>query len=823
MSDNVKKVGVYSIRAGGSAKDFWPLEPYASVGSVLPPAPVAPAAQGATGTSNTIVVPPVFAIFDIVIIMSADPVHQDLISKADSSDKLVRTISGLPSESSMPLVLDDDGKIHICFAAPPNKGDLTSNKSAAGSFEGTLHLEAKLDPGAHTVILELPLKAAKLTVEDNMFIFFVVHKKPPKTYCWTKIRAVERSDPAKFVTSHDFRLKVMRDNLQNGFKDINRRVQLTSNMSGFLSCQILPLFGLFSEGRFVLGLPINWPLIFNSNDDYLRFDSTMYMPRGHMIKLKSANIKNNLEPFEPDPIRLTRVVDVTLSANNVMLDAGHGVVYAYTDNRRSQEWYVAHLIVDRIAEILVQELKMPSQNLHLTRSAGFGLIRPNAMHANNAPEAGELRYTFDLVQQKICARQNTVELKEISDLLLTRHDASGAPLAVPEAARTRLLLINTITLNSIVHRINQLHLAQNQRVQLKPDGSPTVRWDSNNGPEGNYVLTLERVHPAPGQALIVDDTAHLPIASTDWFNVDDAMMRVLAERSARWSLANEVGSGPPADAGTNRPKFSDNVRNIMASHDAFNYMVAKILFYLGPVTLLGLPCAAGDQQITIPISVAPGATLTIDKGADAEDISVTKVNSAAPFTLDLSSRLAHAHPAGARVKVHPPPAYLTKGTKAWHIQPRVDFMNSLQGSCDLFLTLHENALWPNGVEAVGGAALVKTAASPPQNQIRQAKIFIKYLDAFDFGLRQGGIADNVAGLLASSNHVRGQYTYFELEFMDCLNVDDSSQYRYQQMVEGNFVNLVARQIVSGIVEILVDVQPNAQMDVVRYNGEWSLW
>ena len=823
MSDNVKKVGVYSVLVGGSDKKFWPLKPYSTVDTVMPSAHVAPSAQGSSATPNTLVAPPVFAIFDIVIMMSQDSVHEDMIPDTEADGKFVTTISGTPTESSMPLVREVDQKIHICFAVPPNKGDLTSNKSAPGFFEGILHLEAEFDPGGHTVKLELPLKAAKLTAEDNMFIFFVVHRKPPKNYCWTKIRAVEAADTSKLVSCHDFRLKVMRDNMPHGFKSVNRRVELSTNPDGFLSCQILPIFALASEGRPVLGLPIDWPLIINSDEEHRSFSQHMYIPRGHMIKLKPADSKNNLEAKELHSIRVTRYANVNISADKILLDAGHGVVYAYTDNRRSQEWYVAHLILDRIAKTLTEEFSIPPENIHRTRTAGFGLIRPSDIHAVNAPETGDTRYVFDLPGQRVRAVQNVVGLRELSDLLLAHHSANGAAQAVPDSDRTRLLSINADAVNKIILRINQQHLAQHQRVQMNVDGSSTVRWEPHSAPHGDYVFTLERIHPSPGQDLVVDNAAPLHITTTDWFHVDDDMMRVLAERSARWSLLKEIGSGPPADGGTGRPKFPDNARAIMNRHGAFDYMVEKILFYLGPVTTLSVAAAAGEQKITVPITVDRGSTLTVDSGMNAENVTVSQVSDSAPFVLDLGAALTHAHAADVRVKVHPPAAYLAHGTKGWHIQPRLDFMNNLQGTCDLFITLHENALWPNGMDALGGACLVTSNGAPPNNQIRQAKIFLKYLDGFDQGLRQGGIADNVAGMLGAANHVREKYTYFELEFMDCLKVDDDSQYRYQQMVEDGFVDRITFQIVCGIVELLTDVQPNGDMDAVKYDGQWSLW
>lgn len=151
----------------------------------------------------------------------------------------------------------------------------------------------------------------------------------------------------------------------------------------------------------------------------------------------------------------------------------------------------------------------------------------------------------------------------------------------------------------------------------------------------------------------------------------------------------------------------------------------------------------------------------------------------------------------------------------------MNYMNA--NACDLYLTLHENA-----AGGKGGMCLASGQAgadAPPDDQIRIGKIFAKYIDAFDHGLRQGGVTKelttNPVGMLHSGNHVRGKYAYFELEFMDAIDPDDANKYRYEQMVSGTFVEDVARQIVSGVVEVLLNRQ--SDLDAVTLDSDFSLW
>jgi len=168
------------------------------------------------------------------------------------------------------------------------------------------------------------------------------------------------------------------------------------------------------------------------------------------------------------------------------------------------------------------------------------------------------------------------------------------------------------------------------------------------------------------------------------------------------------------------------------------------------------------------------------------------------------------------VSVPAPHPYLSSGSKAWGPTERVHYLNSSGANADMILTLHENA---GGGK--GGMILVSHQSgpdAPPADQVRIGKTFTKYLDGFDVGVRQGGVAKDLAAnpaqMLYHGTTIRAKYAYFESEFMDAKDPDDPSKFTYETMVQGDFIEKVARQIVSGMVEWLLD--PQADFDPVKY-------
>lgn len=701
------KVGDYSVRAaGGAAVKFWPLTPGSTIVSATPLTPALPVAPNGP---NTVTLLPTFALFDVLIHRTDD----HIVTSAITAPVLLTQITAKPTVNTMPMMLEADNSSRICFALPSNSGT---------NFEGTLRLVVhRGSNGSGTATtLDLPIKAAQNTIVNNLFIFFVVHAHPPQTYAWIKLKVVDHSSNTTVLPAAAVELNVLRDNLT--FQDINRRISFIAGGDGYIA------YG----GRNVIGVPINWPLNFKAT-------LANRVNRGHFVKLTAGNIHDNTAAFEPSALPMMRSSSAGLSTKRILLDAGHGVVYALAGARRSQEWYVAHQLVDRVAAILISEHGVPATNLFFTRTAGFGLIEPTQMGASGAPEAGDVRYEFDLPKKRIRVRLASMGLLDLSNLVLTTHSGeTNAPQAVPTVDRTRLLTINSPTVAAITTRLNMQWHSQSKRVREN-----SIRWDVASG---QYIYTLEPIVPSKGTP--TDKT--LPIGRDDWFMVDSAMIRVLADRSARWSVAHEIGSGSiTTQSGTT---FTNAARSALLAAGAVNYMRDKIVHYSDVVA---------------------------------------------------------------------PNPWLDHGIKAWGPTDRLTFLNAT--ACDLYLTLHENA-----GAGKGGMTLFSVqggANAPPDDQVRIGKIFAKYIDWFDLGLRQGGLTQelvaNPAAMLHAGNQVRDRYAYFESEFMDALNPTNLDQFRYEQMIDNANIDRFARQLVAAVVEVLLGRQTD--LDAVTLNGTFTLW
>jgi hypothetical protein len=720
----VDKLGDYQVHVDNAAIYFWPLVPGTTVAAATP----APTAPVAPGTPNAVAVPPAFGIFDIVIGTLQDP-H---VTTSIAAPALPTAITAVPIIHTMPLLPDANGLSRISFAVPVT----------GASFTGKLRLTARRGSAAPgtLVTVDLPISITAGALAADMFVFFVVHGHPPRDYIWVKQRVVDQANAATFIAGAAGRFKLLRDN--GTFGTPNREFPFTTDASGFV-CRT-------GTQRNVLGLATGWPFIINSTH-------AGHVSRGHLLKPAAQAGNTNLAPFAAAPdIRMTQDANASLAAKRIIIDAGHGVVYAYAPARRSQEWYVAHKLGDAvISRLTAAPFNVPAANIFRTRTAGFGMIEPSRIGAANAPEAGDARFEFDLVQRRVRARVDAISLKVISDLLLTRHDpATNAALPVTDADRATVLAANAATLAAIEARLDA-SLAPHRHV--RPN---SIRWDPAAGPAladgshaGDYVFTEEPNPPpvAPAPPGTVD--RHLPIragAAGDWFTLDANHMNVLAERSALWSIQSEIGDGPGANAATGRPEFRAAVRDAIRADGGVAYIRDAILAYL---------------------------------------------NVAAP---------------------HP---WLSNGIKGWGPDTRNTFFNAT--ACDLCVTLHENA--GGGVGGMGLIALPQH--NPPQDQIRIAKLFLKYVDGFDHGLRQGGVTrelpENPAGMLHEGNHIRDHYYYLESEFMDRASDAAANRYQIQDMISGGFLATLADQLVAGIAETLLDRQAN--MDTITLNGGLPLW
>lgn len=512
MSD---KIGDYEVLVGGTATSFWALAPGSTIAAATPP----------SGGVD-------FAIFDIVI-ETSDPT----VSTTVADPTFASTVSD-SSVKTMPLVPDiGTEEIHIAFAVP----------TTGGNFTGTLRLavQRRTAGGSAATHMEIPLAISTGALADRLFIFFVVHPHPPLRFVWTQLQVVDQASPSTGVDCATGTVKVLRDN--STFGDRNRRFDASTDASGFVC--------LANTQRNVLGLMVGWPHI-------VELSKVGFVPRSHLLKLAPQNPNDNVGPFGATAMRMTRGTDASLASKSFMLDAGHGVVYGFAPARRSQEWYVAHKVIDAVAmRLKMPPFNVPDANLFRTRTAGFAMIDPNHPTASNAPEAGDAKFEFDLPQRRVRALQGALTLKDLSDLVLVRHDpTTAAAQPVTDIDRATILIANPLTIGAIVTR-------------LKAAGTPvrdgSVRWDVARN---DYIYT--------------NDTSsadvHFPIATGsngDWFSLSDTHLEILAERAVVWSLAAEISHDGGGNTSTGLPAFFTAVHDTMVADGAFAYMKAAVLSY----------------------------------------------------------------------------------------------------------------------------------------------------------------------------------------------------------------------------------------------------
>lgn len=694
----VAQVGDYEVLIGGSPVAFWPLDPEVALSKSRPPIIAAPTAAGG---ANTVVIP-AYGVFDILIRTTEGVVVTMIAPPA-----LANGPGGKATLKKAAMVQKSDGTIHIRFATDHTK--VASGASWAGSLR--LTAKAKLGTGAATACkTEVKLSVPRLGTVSDLFVCFVAHGRPKKN-AWIE-SSVETAAGAA-ISGATVEVKVLRDN--GAFSDVNRRIPLATDAGDLVGV----------KGRPVLAVPVAWPLIFT-------LKQSGHVTRGHMINVKESEAsRDNQSPLDVGPMHLNPTTTSRLTNRKFVLDAGHGIIYALAKARRCQEWYVAHRLADRIAEILQSEHGVKPADISFSRSAGFGLIEPGQVHAGGAPEAGEKKYQLDLPAKKIAIKQAAVGLSDLAALLLTEHEGDkDAPVALTAGDHAAFLTRYHTTIDEIVRRLDTKLAATHERVV-----AGSVHWDEKTR---HYVYQKEKQDKAGVWQPETGALPVLPVTTSDWFTLDAAALNVLADRSARWSLAAEIGGGPP---------FRAAARAAMLADGALDYFRDKILRYL---------------NVTAP---------------------------------------------------HP---YLSAGPKAWGPTERVNYLNSAGAAADMVLTLHENA---GGGK--GGMVLVSHKPgldAPPKDQVRIGKTFVKYLDGFDLGVRQGGVAKDLAAnpaqMLYHGTTIRAKYAYFESEFMDGKDPDDPTRFTYERMVDGDFVETVARQIVCGVAEWLLD--PQASFDPVKY-------
>ena len=561
-------IGEYSIRSAKSTVAFWPLVPGTTT---LTSGLIAPVAPNDGSTHNTLTLPVEHGVIDVVIEMS-EPVQETTLTEEKSTDLLGKTVEGKPTIKSMPMIADEKSQpaarvARICFGVAIGKD--------AEAFEGTLELRAaNATTATKTRRLRLPIKVRKWETARDLFVLFVANvgdgSPPKRDYCWLKAPVVEVTgvDPAPPLPSVPVRVRVLRDNQRGKYRARHRGATLRSDAAGLAAYE----HGMIE--RTVLGLPVEWPLIFRVTP------GKAHVLRAHMIRVKAADVRHNLEPIEIGPIRVLRVADTRMTMMRVLLDPGHGVVYDKENARRSQEWFVAHQVCEQIGAILTKRYGLPPANLLRTRSAGFGLIEPRRVRQGDAPEVGETKYALDLAANTIAIKQSALALHDLSDLLLAGDDDD--PSKISEADRRHLLDANATAIKAIVARIDG-KLPAGQQVD-----AASIAWDAT---AKRYVYTAVRASGASA-GTAVGDPRPLPITTADRFDVSATMSSaVLVTKSLRTICSYRYSAGRSGSVASmnSSSKYACFVRTVFCALSR-----SAVLCLMPPPVV---PCSKGSMYL----------------------------------------------------------------------------------------------------------------------------------------------------------------------------------------------------------------------------------
>ena len=318
------RIGQYRVLVGNRAVPFWPLTPGTQVATVLADNAVAP---NDPDSHNTVVLPPRFGLFDVVIQMS-DQVDERQLTDAQSVDLLGHTINGPPTVREMPLWERDGGTPAAQFSRFPLwRGTDTGRQNNRVArfcfgvriaqdqdhFEGVLELRARNFGRRYQA--RLPIRVDVHRRIDDLFVFFVTRRRSPvpERYCWVT-QPVTTWMPPGFLgplvpqIGVDVELKLLHSRRHNRQGVRTRRVTLRTDAHGFAAYQL-------AGDRTVLGLPVRWPLIFTARQ-------AGYVPRAHFVRLDYANIANNEQPHQNSDVRMIAVGSAAMNTKRVLLDPG---------------------------------------------------------------------------------------------------------------------------------------------------------------------------------------------------------------------------------------------------------------------------------------------------------------------------------------------------------------------------------------------------------------------------------------------------------------------------------------------------------------------
>lgn len=562
------EIGTYEVRdAAGTRVRVWPLSPRTTVAGATTPHPVAPG-----GTANPIVVG-TFGIMDIVVAL---PTGAPVARTPVAATGLTTSITG--AGTLAPTLFANADLANICFAV--------QTAGAATAFAGSLRVQTRANGTA--MRLDIPVEVQPNSEENDLFIAFALTTH--RDYTWIRMRATNHSGGAA-IANATARIRALRDN--GTVQAFNRECPARTTAAGFLA---------HDATRDVVGVPIGWPIVFE-------FTEATFVDRNHMLEFAAAQRTghHNNNPHAPADVTMIELARASLATRRFALDPGHGVVYAATSQRRSQEWFLAHRIAAGVDERLRNRHGVPAANITWMRTAGLGLIEPGDVNVQNGPERGDGRYAYDMTARTIRVVTHALSLTDLSNLLLTTH-AVAAPFAanaVPDADRDVVLTSSAATINAAVAR--QVATLAGRTVVAN-----SVRWDAASQ---RYVFDSD---PAPIQ------THNLRIATTDAFVVTTAMLRNLAERTARWSLNREVAGGAA---------FKTAARNAMIAQAALAYMANAVFAEADkaaghPFLARGLKgWSFGDRRDELRgLANAPDITLTLHHNAVPNDGTAARGN-----------------------------------------------------------------------------------------------------------------------------------------------------------------------------------------------------
>lgn len=517
----VSRLGTYSVWVKKDKVAIWPLDPESKGPSRPPPLHVAASASG----QPCVLVPLQnrFGVVDVVIEFPETVACEDVELPPDPP--LCVEGSGTKAEQSFFEHPARPRTARICFAVFCSQGS-----GATSYFEGKLKLTAKYSEAGRkqttktgSTSIEVFIKVGVGEQVRDLFVFFIPSAHlTKKSYVWTRWQAT--SAPGGGALSNATAdLKLLRDN--DKLRAQNRRIAL--NVAGGELLAGPPELSHQGKGRPKIALPMGWPLITTvSAQDHL--------PRAHLCRFDTEPTgADHGSPASSYALRVRRHDTNLLSGKRVLLDPGHGVVYALAKGRRMYEWFVTYRIVSQLTKLL-SDAGMKEDDILRTRTAGFAAIEPNEVHASSGPEHAKARYAIDLRNKKICIKETAHrDLASLSTLLQTTHEGDQDKSVPPtDEQRKEFLTRHESELGSVLKELDKELGKRKPEQRVQPD---SLRWDTKLK---NYVYTLESKAKS-GAWTPSKQPAPFRLRSSDWLKLDESELRLLIDRSVRWSLQCE--------------------------------------------------------------------------------------------------------------------------------------------------------------------------------------------------------------------------------------------------------------------------------------------